>query len=58
MLCRQTSQLGFNYPSGKESCKITKMKDLVSEIRSIIESARTNAVRSVDFCRVQMYLST
>ncbi|MDE5663311.1 MAG: PDDEXK nuclease domain-containing protein [Muribaculaceae bacterium] len=31
------------------------MKQLVSEIRSIIESARTNAVRSVDFCRVQMY---
>ncbi len=31
------------------------MKDLVSEIRFIIESARTNAVRSVDFCRVQMY---
>lgn len=31
------------------------MKDLVSEIRLIIESARTNAVRSVDFCRVQMY---
>lgn len=31
------------------------MKNLVSEIRFIIESARTNAVRSVDFCRVQMY---
>ena len=31
------------------------MKDLISEIRLIIESARTNAVRSVDFCRVQMY---
>lgn len=31
------------------------MKELVSEIRSIIESARTTAVRSVDFCRVQMY---
>ena len=31
------------------------MKNLVSEIRSIIELARTNAVRSVDFCRVQMY---
>ena len=31
------------------------MKQLVSEIRSIIESTRTNAVRSVDFCRVQMY---
>lgn len=31
------------------------MKELVSEIRTIIESARTNAMRSVDFCRVQMY---
>lgn len=31
------------------------MKELVSEIRTIIESARANAVRSVDFCRVQMY---
>ena len=38
-----------------ESYKITKMKDLVSEIRSIIETSRSNAVRSVDFCRVQMY---
>ncbi|MDE6341025.1 MAG: PDDEXK nuclease domain-containing protein [Muribaculaceae bacterium] len=28
---------------------------LADEIRSIIESARANAVRSVDFCRVQMY---
>ena len=31
------------------------MKEPVGEIRSIIESARTNAVRSEDFCRVQMY---
>ena len=31
------------------------MKNLVSEIRSIIETSRANAVRSVDFCRVQMY---
>lgn len=31
------------------------MKELVKEIRSIIENARANAVRSVDFCRVQMY---
>lgn len=31
------------------------MKNLVSEIRSIIEISRSNAVRSVDFCRVQMY---
>lgn len=27
----------------------------VSEIRTIIEKARSAAVRSVDFCRVQMY---
>ena len=47
--------MGFNHPSGGESYKITKMKDLVSEIRSIIETSRSNAVRSVDFCRVQMY---
>ena len=31
------------------------MKDLVKEIRGIIDYARHNAVRSVDFCRVQMY---
>ena len=31
------------------------MKELVLEIRSIIDNARANAVRSVDFCRVQMY---
>ncbi|MBR6030834.1 MAG: hypothetical protein IKP36_02605 [Bacteroidaceae bacterium] len=28
---------------------------LYSDARQIIESARSNAVRSVDFCRVQMY---
>lgn len=28
---------------------------LLSQIRGIIDSARINAVRSVDFCRVQMY---
>lgn len=28
---------------------------LLRDVRSIIESARSNAVRSVDFCRVQMY---
>ncbi len=27
----------------------------VSEIKQIIQTARNNAVRSVDFCRVQMY---
>ena len=26
-----------------------------SEVRQIIDEARSNAVRSVDFCRVQMY---
>lgn len=28
---------------------------LIDDARAIIETARTNAVRSVDFCRVQMY---
>ena len=31
------------------------LESLYSDARAIIESARTNAVRSVDFCRVQMY---
>ena len=31
------------------------MKELVKEIRDIIDSSRVNAIRSVDFCRVQMY---
>lgn len=31
--------------------------EFVSDIRQIIDKARTNAVRSVDFCRVQMYWS-
>lgn len=31
------------------------MKEIVKEIREIIDSSRANAVRSVDFCRVQMY---
>lgn len=31
------------------------MKHFITEIRHIIEEARANAVRSVDFCRVQMY---
>lgn len=31
------------------------MKSLVNEIKQIIETAKRNAIRSVDFCRVQMY---
>lgn len=30
-------------------------KALIEDARTIIENARANAVRSVDFCRVQMY---
>lgn len=30
-------------------------KNFVTDIRGIIEQSRRNAVRSVDFCRVQMY---
>ena len=32
-----------------------KTNDIVEDARKIIEAARSNAVRSVDFCRVQMY---
>ena len=32
-----------------------KTNDIVEDARKIIETARNNAVRSVDFCRVQMY---
>lgn len=30
-------------------------QQFIADIRQIINDARTNAVRSVDFCRVQMY---
>ena len=30
-------------------------QSLIQDLRQIIETARANAVRSVDFCRVQMY---
>ena len=34
---------------------LTNQDRFVGEIRTIIDNARTTAVRSVDFCRVQMY---
>ena len=33
----------------------TKTENIDEDARKIIETARSNAVRSVDFCRVQMY---
>lgn len=41
--------------------KVIKMEpeaslgDFVNEVKGIIDAARANAIRSVDFCRVQMY---
>ena len=35
--------------------QLTLNKTLMTDIRQIINGARENAVRSVDFCRVQMY---
>lgn len=35
--------------------QLTLNKTLMTDIRQIINNARVNAVRSVDFCRVQMY---
>ena len=34
---------------------LKKEEIFLNDIRGIINSARQNAVRSVDFCRVQMY---
>ena len=34
---------------------IDDIQNLYDEVREILASARQNAVRSVDFCRVQMY---
>lgn len=39
----------------KKTSLSPKMEVFYSDARQIIENARTNAVRSVDFCRVQMY---
>jgi predicted nuclease of restriction endonuclease-like (RecB) superfamily len=40
----------------KKTVEISQLNDAFSsQIRQIIASARSNAVRSVDFCRVQMY---
>ena len=34
---------------------IPQIDSLYGDVCKIIESARSNAIRSVDFCRVQMY---
>ena len=39
----------------KELSIYIKTGNIVEDARQIIERARSNAVRSVDFCRVQMY---
>jgi hypothetical protein len=40
----------------KNTVEISQLNEAFScQIRQIIASARSNAVRSVDFCRVQMY---
>lgn len=38
-----------------ELVKIESIDTLYQDACQIIENARSNAVRSVDFCRVQMY---
>ena len=35
--------------------EVNKNEQFYTEIRQIIETSRTNAIRSVDFSRVQMY---
>lgn len=38
-----------------QSWQVQQLDTLYSDVRQIIETSRNNAVRSVDFCRVQMY---
>ncbi|MBP5592303.1 DUF1016 family protein [bacterium] len=38
-----------------DTVNYTKTENIVEDARQIIETARSNAVHSVDFCRVQMY---
>lgn len=44
-----------NLSRSEENNKYIALHDFVNDIKSIINTARTNAVSSVDFCRVQMY---
>lgn len=37
------------------SLRVQQLDTLYNDVRQIIETSRNNAVRSVDFCRVQMY---
>lgn len=39
----------------EETPSTTIKESFIKEIRGIIDTARTNAVKSVDYCRVQMY---
>jgi hypothetical protein len=39
----------------RQNSTMSLSQQFVADIRQIIITARTNAVRSVDFCRVQMY---
>lgn len=41
--------------SKNKQTKLILSENFFQELKNIIDSARTNAVRSVDFCRVQMY---
>ena len=41
--------------NSKQIVATLSQQSLIQDLRQIIETARANAVRSVDFCRVQMY---
>lgn len=43
------------FKMGKNEIGNTNTGNLIDDARRIIEASRSNAVRSVDFCRVQMY---
>ena len=50
--CVPLQETSYNFSEMKE---MQEINGLYNEVREIIASARQNAVRSVDFSRVQMY---
>lgn len=52
---QEAKDIDIKYNMADKNKQDITLQGFVNEIKSIINTARTNAVRSVDFCRVQMY---
>ena len=52
---QEAKDIDIKYNMADKNKQDITLQGFVNEIKSIINTARANAVRSVDFCRVQMY---